>query len=212
MNPCIIIATHGNSEWQTLAEERAFPSAAHQAPTYIWHDTDGSIASVRNMGVELAPPEFDWLCFLDADDELAEGYIAAMKEAEDGDDALLTPRVAQVHGRKSGQPFFFPEVDLRDGNWLVIGTMISRKLFAQVGGFWEEPIYEDWSLFARCVKEGARIIRVPDAIYRAYPTRSGRNHALDRRGKLEAHYAIGKSIWPEHYGESWRRQHIRSKT
>ena len=52
-------------------------------------------------------------------------------------------------------------------NECVIGTLVERDLFLKVGGFRDLPSLEDYDLWLRCVKAGAVIHHVPDAVYRA---------------------------------------------
>lgn len=167
MQVSIIISTYGEDSWADLAQTRAVPSAAAQDAfeVLVGHDPEGTIAGVRNALA--ANAEGEWLCFLDADDELAPGYLGAMKRAlsreqehgADGVPLLLAPAV----GMKG---HFYSEKSLEEGNWLVIGTLIERWLFENVGGFGEYPHgYEDWSLWLKASRKGARIVRVPDAVY-----------------------------------------------
>src|SRR3990167_7241230 len=130
MKISIIIATFGAESWRELALSRAYPSAVNQGAheVIVGHDPEGTIASVRNSLAEKA--ESDWLCFLDADDELAPGYLDAMKRAWEREGAtdgslLLTPAVSYVTARgKRATPRIWPECSLDDHNWLVIGTLV----------------------------------------------------------------------------------------
>jgi cellulose synthase/poly-beta-1,6-N-acetylglucosamine synthase-like glycosyltransferase len=204
----VVVGTYGGEEWVTLARERALASAMPQASTYHVHaDT---LAGARNAGAMFAAGEgARWLVFLDADDELAPGYIAAMRAARsDGDPApLLTPRVERVTRPGRAQPpRFMNEVPYRDGNWLVVGTAITSDLFHAIGGFEEWTMYEDWALFARAQKAGARVVRVPGAVYRAWRRPAGtgpsRNHAGGRNAKLRAHDEIRRAVFPELYEDA----------
>jgi GT2 family glycosyltransferase len=80
---------------------------------------------------------------------------------------LLTPAVQKFSkGRIQGRPTFYPEVDLKIANWLVVGTLVQTDLFLSVGGFHEaEHGFEDFGLWSKCVRVGARIVKVPRAIY-----------------------------------------------
>lgn len=185
MTISVVIATYGSGEWIFTAQGRAVPSAQAQGADKILvsHDSLGTRASSLNRcGFATRT---DWLIFLDADDELAPGYVGAMRRAleqnTDGDHVLFTPAVQQIRKGRPGRPFFYPEVDLSAGNWLVIGTMISRRLFTEIGGFREHPHgLEDWNLWNRAVRAGARIVKVKDAVYRAYMNPRSEHHRLQR--------------------------------
>jgi hypothetical protein len=137
---------------------------------------------------------------VDADDELAPGYVKAMMSARPTSDDLLVPMIQYVRGRRTQEPKFWNEVPYEDGNWLPIGTMFSREAYFEVGGFEEWPMYEDWALFARMQKAGCKPRRVPEATYIAHRSSArGRNHAGGRRAMIAAHNDIRRAIFPELY-------------
>jgi glycosyltransferase involved in cell wall biosynthesis len=148
----VCVATFGDREWKMLAERRAIPSARPQAPTISVHGA--TLADARNACLARVTTEL--VVFLDADDELEPGYADAMLA---GTADLRAPQVRYVRARRfraSG----FPKVAghhhdctadcLVEGNWLVIGTCVRADLLRSVGGFWDEPLYEDWSAWLRC--------------------------------------------------------------
>jgi Glycosyl transferase family 2 len=109
-----------------------------------------TIAEVRNETAMKATGE--WLCFLDADDELGPGYITAMARAmvDQKPWSLLVPAVQYVdilHEVEiaAGETGFITKSEsprvLNDGrplyevNRAVIGTLVPRELFLAVGGF-----------------------------------------------------------------------------
>lgn len=167
------------------------------------HQPDGSIASCRNAAAERARGE--WLLFLDADDRLAPGYVQAMTQTLPSVNgrSLLTPRVSYVAGRggyRHRSPTFWPEVDMRGGNWLVIGTLVRRDFFFEVGGFRDFPHgLEDWNLWARCVRAGATIVKVPGAVYIAHFNKLSKHHQLgrDREAYVKAYNEARCDAWPE---------------
>ena len=199
MKVSVLIACYGDEKWHRLALRRAFPSTEQQGAheVIVEYEPDGTIASCRNQAVHQASG--DLLVFLDADDELAPGYVSAISAAA-RHNHLLTPMVSYVHGRKPQLPKFWPEIPLDQGNWLVIGTAVPRDLFLEVGGF-EENIhgFEDWSLFARCWKAGAEITKVPEAVYIAHVSGGSRNRKMGRRTCLYWHQRIGHNVFPEKY-------------
>ena len=193
----ILIATYGGAGWRRLARDRALPSAEGQGATEIIleHQKGGTVASSRNAAAERA--RGDWLLFLDADDELGRGYVAHMLRAAriaNGVPTLLTPRVSYAAKGRRKPPRFWKEVDLAGGNWMVIGTVVPRTLFLEVGGFHDFPHgLEDWNLWARCVRAGAKIRKVPGAIYIAHYNERSKHHELARdREEYMKHYEAAK--------------------
>jgi glycosyltransferase involved in cell wall biosynthesis len=198
----VIVGTFGDEAFAELARTRAVPSAADQAPTVHFHldeDTGGygaQLSECRNRPARAARTE--WLCFLDSDDELAPGFIDAMSDAA-GD--LLTPAVSYLWpGRPPSAPGFWPEQDIRDGNWLIVTTLIRRTLFLELGGFRDVPMYEDWDLWQRCLNAGAVVTRVPRAVCRVHvrPDSLHRNGS-SRRQKRVAHETVRRLNYPELY-------------
>jgi len=212
----VIISTYGGDEWRDLAWSRAHPSVPRAEPNLSYEGPGepyyrsqqiivvhgATLAAARNAGAEAATNP--WLCFLDADDELAPGYLEAMVAAIEATEPVLvglfTPAIVYVGaGGREEPPMFHQPVPIEDGNWLVIGTVIPRALFREVGGFEEFPKYEDWALFARLQKAGAMPVKVPDAVYRAHRNPRGRNHEGGTNAKREAHDMIRRAVFPELY-------------
>lgn len=195
MRVSVLIATYGSEEWRELAWSRAYPSAADQCEdVQCFHDPEGTIASVRN---ELAATaKGDWLCFLDADDELAPGYLNAMAQVG-GENVLLTPAVQQIRNGRPRKPDFYPEVPLERANWLVVGTLLRRSLFERVGGFEDLPHgFEDWSLWYKCNRLGARVVRVPKAVYIQHvnPQSKHRKGWRDRAWQVATHQRVEREL------------------
>lgn len=170
----VLICCHGEARWRDLAYSRAYPSAADQAATEVWYEPEMTLANVRNLAAGSVDSE--WLCFLDADDELDFGYMDAMARHTAGD-SLLAPAVKYINPEKATAPPMLPNEpgDMRKVNRCVIGTLIRRATFFEAGGFREWPCYEDWDLFLGAHLEGVPIIYVPDAVYKAHVNPDGRN-------------------------------------
>jgi GT2 family glycosyltransferase len=149
----------------------------------------------------------EYLCFLDADDELGPDYIGAMRrayeqESPDHPPLLLTPAVKR-EGRRRNAATLIPECSLVHANWLVISTLVPRDLFLQVGGFPEYPIYEDWALMSRLAQAGAVAKQVPEAVLVVHEAKDGgRNGSMDPWERREWHWKIGADLWPEYYDQA----------
>lgn len=161
------------------------------------HDDRLAIGPVRNVLAGKASG--DWLCFLDADDQLAPWYLAEMfnryhaeREHSRGP-FLLTPSVSKMRKGRRSSAAFYPEVPLWQANWLVVGTLIERDLFERVGGFEDYPHgFEDWSLWNKAAKAGAQVVKVPKAIYIQHinPRSKHRLGWKNRRWQVETHQRV----------------------
>lgn len=199
MNVSILICTYGDEEWPRLAHSRAWPSCAGQGALEVLmeYQPHGTIASSRNAAAERA--KGDYLLYLDADDELAPGYLLAMSAALLREheyargDFLLTPSVQKVVKGKRQRPAFYPEVDLLQANWLIIGTLISRDLFMRAGGFPDYPHgFEDWGLWYKAARLGAKVVRVPKAVYVQHVNLQSKHRQgwRNRRWQVETHQRV----------------------
>lgn len=175
-----MVATFGDRKWQHLADLRAAPSARLQGvPVVTVHGGD-TIAEARNAGARFVRTE--WIIFLDADDELEPGYVDALGR---GTGDLRAPAVRYVDHMSATvpDPIVLADRDITHLNPCVIGTAIRRAMFDDVGGFWEERAWEDWSLFRRCWLAGAVIEHIPGAVYRVNVNQLGRNSTItDQHG------------------------------
>lgn len=153
--------------------------------------------------------------FLDADDELEPGYVEAMEAAMIGKSysTLFTPAVRYVRpGRSQQHTRIWPRMDIRRGNWLVIGTIIAKNIFKRIGGFREYGWSEDWAVFAAAItQQHCEVVEVPDAIYRAEVNRKSRNRSRHHKEMLYWHQRIGADLWPDDYEEPTEEEERRRK-
>lgn len=203
MKISVLVASFGAEHWRNLALSVACPSAQGQGAHEVlcWHGRDSTLAAVRNDLAARATG--DVLCFVDADDRLGDGYLDAMRyahmergDAETWTRRLLVPSVQYVRdGRCVGEAAIpnrggWPEV-----NECVIGTLVPRALFLEVGGFRDTladgtPLtsIEDYDAFLRMYDAGARLVYVPAAVYCATVNAGSRN----------ADQSPYEAIWAEH--------------
>lgn len=172
----------------------------------LHHDPKGNVGSFRNDNAARA--NGDWLCFLDADDELAPNYVRGMawalkralrgpKKPDLNRPLLLTPLVSKVIKGKRRTPMFYPPVNLLLGNYLVIGTMIEKRWFDQVGGFENFPHgFEDWSLWYKCARLGAQVIQVRHSVYYEHVNPDSLHRAgwRDHRNQIKIHLRVQKEL------------------
>jgi len=200
----IAITTYGDDAWRDLAWARAYPSAAEQGADEILvrHHSDLTIGPARNKTI--AEATADYIVCLDADDELAPGYISAMHQAlgvvEDPELFIGHPTVRYMVNGQARPDLLRPIGDIRHDNFLVVGAAVPRKLFISVGGFSDyDHGYEDWSLWAKSWKAGAKIVPVPEAVYIAYINRFSKHRTFwrSRQEQVAEHLRIQAELFPE---------------
>jgi glycosyltransferase involved in cell wall biosynthesis len=193
----VCVATYGDPSWVELAQ-RAIASAEPQAP--VVHVHGDTLAGARNAALDLA--ETEWVVFLDADDELEPGYITTLAA---GTADLRAPAVRYVRGRREREPYVpcvaahrhdCEAACLTEGNYLVVGTYARAQLLRDVGGWGDEALYEDWSLWLRCHLAGATIETIPAAVYRAHVRLDSRNRAPSQAERDHWHRTIHAACIP----------------
>lgn len=164
MSVTIIIATYGDRDhWDRMAMPALLSAESQSIPAdRIIMAHGNTLHGARNRAAMEANSE--WLCFLDADDELDSEYVRAML-AGSGD--LRYPRVIKsIDGKRQDYyTEYFRYDNILDGNYMVIGTFVRRTQFLRVKGFRDLPVYEDWDLWIRCIVDGATPSLVPEAYY-----------------------------------------------
>lgn len=192
----IVIATYGDGRWSELARNRAIPAAQKQLVEVISvHEDYGTLASCRNRGASMASGE--WIIFCDADDELEDGYVQAMMA---GSGELRYPSVRRMVYAKDNTILMQGPIELKkhkivSGNYMVIGTMLQKDLFAKVGGFNDLPIWEDWELFMRMMYAGAESVYCRDAVYRVHVNDHGRNRHPVNPAEMSSSILDGVRKW-----------------
>lgn len=171
MDVTVVVATYGSAQWRELG---AATAAAHDA-VHVHGDT---LAVARNRAARNASTE--WLVHLDADDELAPGYVDAIAESY-GD--LRAPVLELRYPSRVERPDL-PGRDIERMNPCCIGTAIRRDTLLALGGWPDFPAWEDWALFLRAARRGATITHVPHAVYRATVRPDGRNQTVSDAADL----------------------------
>lgn len=200
MDLTVAVATYGAPSWEALATERAIPSAEAEGVEVVYAHRD-TLQNARNAALDSVTTE--WVVFLDADDELEPGYVAAI---EAGSADLRAPAVSYVRPyhppRRPGMPKVAGHRHactadcLPQGNWLVIGTAVRAQMVRDVGRWHDWACYEDWDLWLRCWQAGATVEAIPKAVYRAHVRFDSRNRGPSIASKNAVHHAIVAANFP----------------
>lgn len=192
MDVTVVIATYGDASWIELADRA---QASVPAGTQVVRVHGDTLHDARNSGLDEVTTE--WVCHLDADDELEPGYFEHIAA---GAADVRAPSVRYCLNGKHRRAPYVPQVAghthactadcLPHGNWLVVGTVARADLLRGVGGWRDFPVYEDWDLWLRCHLAGATIEAIPDAVYRAHVRFDSRNRGPSRDLKNATHAAI----------------------
>jgi len=135
------------------------------------------VSNARNHG--LSRVETEWVCFLDADDWLRPGFCRAMLQAANASLDLVYCGYERItlEGEiiSSFSADFLErgfECAARECPTAIHSVIIRRSLVEELGGF--DPAFatcEDWDLWQRAARAGARIGAIPDllALYHMRP-------------------------------------------
>lgn len=196
MDVTVVVATYGDPSWIELAQQRAIPSAAALGVPAVHHHDD-TLHDARNNALDLVDTE--WVCYLDADDELEAGYFTHMAE---GSADVRAPSVRYVRNGRADHPWM-PQVAghchrctadcLVRGNWLVVGSLIRREHVIDLGGWRDFDWSEDWDLWLRAHLGGLSIEGLPAAVYRAHVRPDSRNRGATKAERERSHRAIAEA-------------------
>ena len=193
------MATSGRQKWAELALERAVPSALATQPDQmiVQHAPALDVCTSRNVAAQAA--ETDWLCFLDADDELDPGYLAAMRTHMRLDNVLLAPYVSYVHAGTMQPPLIPNAGGWPDSNDAVTGTLIRSDCFDELGR-WDHTYWpwSDWELWLRAAKAGVKRLHIPEAVYICHETLHGENLSTPLAERQALHRlvkTVHRQVW-----------------
>ena len=192
----VVIGTFGRQDWWERGKNLSISTQECQGHRVI-HQHGNTLAEARNLGAAQADSE--WLCFLDADDALEEDYLDTLL-AGSGD--LRAPRLFFVdYGTEPVEPFDLRERNMAIGNPCVIGTLIRKSMFEEVGGFKEWRAYEDWAMWQRAWMLGAEIVH-HDVAYLASHRQESRNNTVENPRKLMQEIIADNKKWLKKYNRA----------
>ena len=173
-------------------------------------------SAARNIGIRDA--RFEWLLFLDSDDWILPGHLESLTTLLNNDPGLDAAVCGWAHVTPDGE-FVFEQYGGLSGDLfaeharycysLIHTYLIKRSLVQAAGGF--DTSYqtcEDWDLFQRIARSGARFGGTSEtlAAYRMRPgsaTTNGQQllkdglHVLDRGHSPDQRVAVAHPVFPE---------------
>ena len=180
MDVTIVVGTFGSPEWVALARKRALPSADKQGCPVI-HVHDHTLAEARNRGIALATTT--WVCVLDADDEMSDGYIPGLLQ---GSADIRAPRLVEVHEDGTHTHVELAHRDIEKLNPLPVSCLARRDLILAAGGFQPWQAWEDYALWLRMVRAGATYEHSSAATLFAHVRAGSRNRTVTGGRRLLA--------------------------
>ncbi|MDQ8706960.1 glycosyltransferase family A protein [Streptomyces sp. LHD-70] len=141
--------------------------------TVIRSETRSGIWRARQRAI--AALESDVVLQLDADDFLLPHHVSTMYSAYLRHPGLISPRPLVWNGvgawqesayRKNALPLPGDQLEqLLVQNYVVVGGMYSKELYAEAGGYQSIDFCEDWDLWLRMVAAGATVHKPREATY-----------------------------------------------
>jgi glycosyltransferase involved in cell wall biosynthesis len=146
----------------------------------------------------------DYIVRLDADDEFLTDYLketVAVLDKEKGTDFVYSDYLEKKEGseRIVRLPDFSPEEIRKRGDFLAIGTMYRREVFARIGMFDENlAILEHYDLVLRAIAKGLVGRRIHKPLF-IYTKKSG-----SMSTNIKKMFAVGKTLG-EKYGFAYQK-------
>jgi glycosyltransferase involved in cell wall biosynthesis len=202
--PRVIVVDDGSTEPETGAALDALPDAVE-----VIRQENRGVSAARNAGLARVETPF-WLV-LDADDRLAPGALAAMREPLDRDPAIAYAfGFMRFFGDMNGV-VRFPDFDpyrLLYRHTIGLTALARASVLEATDGFDAGfPHYEDWELWVHALAHGCEGRRV-DAVTLEYRRHGGTKFAADR-----SHYrAAWRALRRKHAGLYARRGELAARS
>lgn len=176
-SPHVVVVDDGSTDAATHAALDALP-----AQVDVVRQANAGVCTARNAGLARADTPF--VIVLDADDRLAPGAVALLREAlERHPEAGFAYGHQRFFGDWHGELRFPPYDPLRLLDRHLIGptALVRRALLTDVGGYDESfALYEDWELWIAALAHGWHGVRV-DAVTHEYRRHGPSKLTDDRR-------------------------------
>jgi glycosyltransferase involved in cell wall biosynthesis len=167
----IVVVDDGSTD-DSLQVARALASRSDGRVRVIARE-NGGLPVARNTGIAATSAEY--VCCLDADDELTPTYLERCVAALEREPARSIAYGGQQNFGEDQTFHPHHPFDLRQhlvSNLLGVASVFRRRAWADAGGYPSMDSYEDWSFWIACCERGHLPLHVPDATFR-YRVRSG---------------------------------------
>ena len=165
--PQVVVVDDGSTDPDTIAVLEELPETVE-----VVRRENGGPAAARNTGA--ASADTPYLVMLDADDKLAPGALAALREPLDVDSSVgYSYGLIEFFGEWSGR-LAFPDFDpyrLLYRPIIGLTSLVRRELWDDIGGFDADVRgYEDWDFYLSALARGWTGRRVPSVtlLYRRH--------------------------------------------
>lgn len=191
-----IVATCGSDLWRRNGDAAALTVPA-SVPVVRVHDPNGTVASVRNAGLDQVSTEF--VCWLDADDSLTRGYFDVMAG---GSADIRQPTVigwgppGPPQCKHHGPPHGATRECLKFGNPFSPGAVVRTTLARAHPWDGQWPVLEDFAFWRTICTNPTVTVECLPAVYRTR-TRTNphpRNRSLPRPEWVAVAEQIAASI------------------
>jgi glycosyltransferase involved in cell wall biosynthesis len=202
--PRVVVVDDGSTDPATHAALDALP-----AEVEVIRQANAGVVAARNAG--LARVDTPYVLFLDADDRLPQGALAAMRAAlEQHPEASFAYGHHRYFGAWNTVVRFPPYDPLRllDRHLIGLTALARRELFDDTGGF--DPrfeAFEDWELWVSALAHGHRGVRL-DAVTLDY-----RRHGESKIGADRGDYRrMRRALYEKHAELYARRRELASES
>ncbi len=177
----IVIDDGSSDDTFTIANQ----FATQDSRIRVINQLNQGVSAARNFGVKEALS--DWVLFLDADDWILPQHLEKLTEVLKQDATLdavysgwvrVTPDGKTVNYDYSNQASQMFAAFARSCVFAIHSCIVRRSIILDVGGFDPElPTCEEWDLWQRIARTGARFAAIPDlnACYRMRPNSASAN-------------------------------------
>lgn len=204
--PHVVVVDDGSTDAHT---RETLAALADHVP--VVRQPNSGVSVARNRGFHES--DTSYVVFLDADDRLAPGALAALRTPLDADEARRLG-FAYGHQRFFGElngEFRFPPYDpyrLLDRHLIGPTALMRREMVIDVGGYDAEfGLYEDWEIWINALAHGWRGVRV-DAITHEYRRAAESKLSRDRR----EYHALRRQLRAKHPQLYRRRRELAAES